>query len=99
MQNPMHTVKLVIRSQKLSKTIDDMLHAVGGFDILQERDNRKPDLLFFELGPDAEKEMAMIESLLKADEVGAVFLTAENAEPAVLMRAITLGAKEFFPQP
>ncbi|MBW2450491.1 MAG: AAA family ATPase, partial [Deltaproteobacteria bacterium] len=95
----MHTIKLMLKSHKLSQNIDDVLSAIGGFEILQERDTRKPDLLFFELGPDAEKEMAMIESLLKANEVGAVFLTAENTEPAVLMQAIRLGAKEFFPQP
>ena len=99
MQNPMHTIKLMIRSHKLSQNINDLLRATGGFEILQERDTRKPDLLFFELGPDAEKEMVMIESLLKANKVGAVFLTAENADPAVLMRAIRLGVKEFFPQP
>jgi pilus assembly protein CpaE len=89
----------MLRSHKLSKEIDGIIRTTGGFEILQERDARKPDLLFFELGSDAEKEMAMIESLLKANEAGAVFLTAENAEPAVLMRAIKLGAKEFFSQP
>jgi pilus assembly protein CpaE len=99
MQNHMHTIKLMLRNHKLNQNIDDILRTTSGFEVLQERDTRKPDLLFFELGPDAEKEMAKIESLLKANEVGAVFLTAESAEPAVLMQAIRLGAKEFFPQP
>ena len=99
MQNPMHTIKLMIRNDKLSQSINDLLRATDGFEILRERDTRKPDLLFFELGPDAEKEMVMIESLLQENKVAAVFLTAENAEPAVLMRAIRLGVKEFFPQP
>jgi pilus assembly protein CpaE len=99
MQNRLYTIKLILRNHKVNQIIADIIGATGGFEVLQERDTRKPDLLFFELGPDAEKEMTMIESLLKANEVGAVFLTAENAEPAVLMRAIRLGAKEFFPQP
>jgi pilus assembly protein CpaE len=99
MQNQMLTIKLMLRSHQLRQDIDAILGSVGGFEVLQNRDTRKPDLLFFELGPDAKKEMAMIESLLKANEVGAVFLTAEHAEPAVLMRAIRLGAREFFPQP
>ena len=99
MQNSIYTIKLILKSHKLSQNIADIIRTTGGFEIIHERDTRKPDLLFFELGSDAEKEMAMIESLLKANEVGAVFLTAENAEPAVLMRAIRLGAKEFFSQP
>jgi len=99
MQNQTLTIKLMLRSHQLSQNIDAILRSLGGFEELQEGDTRKPDLLFFELGPGAEEEMAMIESLLKANEVGAVFLTAEHAEPAVLMRAIRLGAREFFPQP
>ncbi|MGD8801342.1 MAG: AAA family ATPase [Desulfobacterales bacterium] len=99
MQNQMLTIKLMLRSHQLRQQMDAILRSLGGFEVLQERDTRKPDLLFFELGPNAEKEMAMIESLLKANEVGAVFLTAEHAEPTVLMRAIRLGAREFFPQP
>lgn len=99
MENSIYTIKLILKSHKLSQNIADIICTTGGFEVLQERDTRKPDLLFFELGSDAEKEMAMIESLLKANEVGAVFLTAENAEPAVLMRVIRLGVKEFFSQP
>jgi pilus assembly protein CpaE len=99
MQNQTLTIKLMLRSHQLSQNIDAILRSLGGFEVLQERDTRKPDVLFFELGPDADKEMAMIESLLKANEVRAVFLTAEHAEPSVLMRAIRLGAREFFPQP
>ena len=99
MQNSIYTIKLMLRNPKVSNIITEIIRTTDGFEALQDGDPRNPDLLFFELGPDAEKEMAMIESLLKANEVGAVFLTAENADPAVLMRAIRLGAKEFFPQP
>jgi pilus assembly protein CpaE len=99
MQNSIYTIKLILRNHKVNQIVADIIRTTGVFEVLQERDTRRPDLLFFELGPDAEKEMAMIESLLKANEVGTVFLTAENAEPAVLMQAIRLGAKEFFSQP
>jgi pilus assembly protein CpaE len=65
----------------------------------REDNTRKPDLLIFELSEDSKNEMEMIESLLKANKVGAVFLTAANADPEVLMRAIRIGVKEFFAQP
>ena len=99
MQNSIYTIQLMLRSHKLNQIIVDILPTTGGFEVLHERDTRKPDLLFYELGPDAEKEMTMIESLLKADKAGEVFLTSEHAEATILMRAIRLGAKEFFSQP
>jgi len=99
MQNSISTIKLILKNNKVRQNIADIIRTTDGFEVLQERDTHKSDLLFFEIGSDSEKEMEMIESLLKTNEVGAVFLTAENAEPAVLMRAIRLGVKEFFPQP
>jgi len=94
-----YSIKLVLKSHKLSKKLVEIIRAAGGFEVLKEGDTRKPDLLIFELGKDAEKEMGLIGSLLDADEVGEVFLTSDVAEPAVLMQAIRVGAKEFFTQP
>ena len=99
MQSSICTIKLILRSHKVSQKITDVIRSTSGFEVFQEKDALKPDLLFFELGSDVEKEMAMLESLLKSNEVGAVFLTAENAEPTVLMQAIRLGVNEFFSQP
>ena len=94
-----YSIKLVLKSRKLSKKLVEIIRAAGGFEVLKEGDTRKPDLLIFELGKDAEKEMGLIGSLLDADEVGEVFLTSDVAEPSVLMQAIRVGAKEFFSQP
>jgi pilus assembly protein CpaE len=99
MQNNIYAIKLVLKSRKLSKKLVEIIRATGGFEVLQEGDTGRPDLLIFELGKEAQKEMVQIESLLLADEVGEVFLTAEVAEPAVLVRAIRVGAKEFFSIP
>ena len=99
MQNSVYTIKLELKSHELSRVIIDICRTTGDFDVLQENDTRKPDLLFFELGQDSEKEIALIESLLEAGKVGEVFLTSEHTEATVLMRAIRLGVKEFFSQP
>ena len=99
MQNCIFSIKLSLRSQKLSRQLFETICAIDGFEVYREGNARKPNLLIFELSEDSEKEMEMIESLLKANEVGAVFLTASNADPEVLMRAIRVGAKEFFTQP
>ena len=99
MKNSICAIKLDLKSQELTKNIADIICNAGGFEILQERDPRLPDLLFIELGSDSEQEMAKIESMLQAKEVRDVFLTSKNYDPTVLMRAIRMGAKEFFPQP
>jgi pilus assembly protein CpaE len=99
MQNGIFSIKLSLRSQKLSRQIFEIIRAIDGFEVYRKGDARRPDLLIFELSEESEKEMEMIESLLKEKKAGAVFLTAENADPEVLMRAIRVGAKEFFTQP
>lgn len=99
MQNYSFSIKLSLRSQKLSRQLVETIRAIDGLELYRKDDARKPDLLIFELSDDSEKEMEMIESLLKANEAGAVFLTAGNADPEVLMRAIRVGVKEFFTQP
>ena len=94
MQSCIFSIKLSLRSQKLSRELVETIRTIDGFEEYREADARKPDLLIFELSENSEKEMEMIESLLKANEAGAVFLTAANANPEVLMRAIQVGAKE-----
>jgi pilus assembly protein CpaE len=99
MQNRIFSIKLSLRSQKLSRQLFETTCAIDGFEVYREGDTCKPDLLIFELSEDSEKEMEMIESLLKTKKVGSVFLTAANADPEVLMRAIRIGVKEFFAHP
>jgi pilus assembly protein CpaE len=99
MENGIFTIKLSLQSQKLSRKLMDLIHEIGGFKVQLQSDTRKPDLLIFQLSEDSEKEMEMIESLLKENKVGAVFLTASNADPEILMQAIRVGVKEFFAQP
>lgn len=69
------------------------------FKLLPPEDSRRPDLLVFELSRDTTKELDFIQSLLDADKVGEVFLTSEHTDPETLMKAMRIGAKEFFSQP
>ncbi len=56
-------------------------------------------LLIMELSSAPEKDFARIEALLKSGAVEEIFLFGENPDPKVLMRAMRLGVKEFFPLP
>jgi pilus assembly protein CpaE len=57
------------------------------------------DLLVFELGFERDRELQVVNSLLNSGEVGEVFFTSEDSDPTLLLRAIQIGAREFFPQP
>jgi pilus assembly protein CpaE len=99
MSNNAHLVKLALKNPTVNDDLIKIIRAIGGFEIIMSGDNRKPDLLIYELGKDAEKDIAMIHSLLDENAVGEVFLTCEIPEPKILMQAIRIGVNEFFPQP
>ena len=99
MSNNVYSVKLVLKNPTVNDDLIRIIRAIGGFEIILSGDDRKPDLLIYELGKDTEKDIAMIQSLLDKNAVGEVFLTCEIAEPKILMQAIRIGVNEFFPQP
>ena len=92
-------VKTEVRNPKVGTHLERMIQSAEGFQAQRPDDTRRPDLLIFELGDSADSAFEIIRSLLKADAVGEVFLTSENADPAVLMQAMRTGVKEFFAQP
>jgi pilus assembly protein CpaE len=94
-----YLTRLILKNVNASKPLLQLIRSVGGFEVLSATDARRPDLLILELGPDHQKDMNRVQALLEAGEVGEVFLTAEVADPAILMQAIRMGAKEFISQP
>jgi pilus assembly protein CpaE len=99
MTNNSYLVKLALKNRTVNDDLIKIIRAIGDLEIILSGDNRKPDLLIYELGKEAEKDIAMIQSLLSKEAVGDVFLTCENPEPKILMQAIRIGVHEFFPQP
>ncbi|MBW2430364.1 MAG: AAA family ATPase, partial [Deltaproteobacteria bacterium] len=99
MSNNAYLVKLALKNPTVNDDLIKIIRAIGGFEIILSGDNRKPDLLIYELGKEAEKDIAMIKSLLDKNAVGEVFLKCEIPEPKILMQAIRIGVNEFFPQP
>jgi pilus assembly protein CpaE len=99
MATNIYLIKLALKNRTVNSELTEIIHATDGFEIMPPRDNSKPDLLILELGKEADKDIAMIQSLLDQDAVGDVFLTSKIAEPGFLMKAIRIGVKEFFAQP
>jgi pilus assembly protein CpaE len=92
-------VRLETKDPNLRKMFEAIIGSVEGLS-LQSPDNAgRADLLIFELGAERDKELQMVNSLLNAGEVSEVFFTAHDSDPRMLLRAIQIGAREFFPQP
>jgi pilus assembly protein CpaE len=99
MSDNYYLTRLALKNVNVSKKLQQLVQAGGGFEVLSATDTRLPDLLILELGADHQKDINRVQALLEAGEVGEVFLTSQVADPAILMQAIRIGAKEFISQP
>ena len=93
------SVNLEIKDQKLKSQFETALRKVGGFNIQGLASKERSELLIFELGNEFEREFNFIQDFIGLGEVGEVFLASDNSDPAVLRRAIRVGAREFFNKP
>ena len=92
-------VKLEIKDPKLKSQFETALRKVGGFNVQGPSSKGRSELLIFEFGDEFESEFNFIQDLMGSGEVGEVFFASDNSDPAVLRRAIRVGAREFFNAP
>ena len=91
-------IKLDIKNPTVVKKFSEIISTVKGFQIIKPADTLKPDLHIFEINGNPE-EFNRIQSLLITGKPHEIFLTSEKTDPEMLMQAIRVGIKEFFPQP
>ena len=99
MQSRSKTVRLEIKNDKVRSQIAAVISSMEGFLAQRGDDPLPPDILVLEMGDDPAKDF---EYLVRAKAAGGAqefFLTARSANPDVLIQALRLGVKEFFPQP
>ena len=94
-----YRVKIVINNLNLVKKFSQIVQEVGGFELLDPKAHKEQDLLIYELGEDPENDLDLLQSLLLQQSGEEIFLTAESADPGILMKVMRLGIKEFFTQP
>ena len=92
------SVRIETKSPDLTKMFESIVESVEEMAV-QSDDAGHADLLIFQLGFERDKELQVVNSLLNSGEVGEVFFTSEDSDPTLLLRAIQIGAREFFPQP
>ncbi len=93
------SVRILTRSPLLREELEGIIQSVGGASIQKTDEVGSCHLLIMDIGstPDEEfRYLGMVQSSKLADEV---FLTSADTDPAILIQALRMGAKEFFPQP
>ncbi len=93
------SVRIETKNQALAKTLEKVICSIDGFMVKRENGHTRVDLLICDIGEESGRDLEKVKILMSMGKVGAVFLTSSNADPAVLMQAIRLGAREFISQP
>jgi pilus assembly protein CpaE len=99
MSNRNKTVKLEIKNDKVRSQIAAVISSMEGFLAQRGDDPLPPDILVLEMGDDPAKDFEYLVRTKAAGGAQEFFLTARSANPDVLIQALRLGVKEFFPQP
>jgi pilus assembly protein CpaE len=90
-------VKLNIKSREAATDLEDTLSTLPGFSI--SRNGTPCDVMILEVGYNLDEEFKLIEQVRDKGLAREVFLTSSRKDPEVLLRALKMGVKEFFPQP
>jgi pilus assembly protein CpaE len=93
------SVRIETRSQNVRKDLEDFIAAVGGMQIKDMSDPGGYDLIIVDVGEEHGKDLQFVANILAAGVAGEVFLTSLKTSPEILIEALRIGAKEFFPQP
>jgi pilus assembly protein CpaE len=91
-------VQLAIHTKALAEDFRKIVADTKGLQIGDSGSN-PVGLLIMELGRTPGQDFKRIDTLLAENKVREIFLTAENPDPNILMQAMRLGVKEFFPLP
>lgn len=90
-------VRLNLKDPETTAEVKKAVSAVPGFSISS---NGAPcDVMFMEIGNNINEEFRLMEQIRAKGLAGEVFLTSSSKDPEVLLKALKMGVKEFFPQP
>jgi pilus assembly protein CpaE len=83
----------------MGKALEKVIASVDGFVVRRGNGHEKADLLIYDIGQDYGRDLEQAQLLMNLGMADTVFLTSAIADPAVLMQAIRIGAREFISQP
>jgi pilus assembly protein CpaE len=90
-------IKLNVKNRAAGLDLEETISSVPGFCI---NTNGSPsDIVLMEIGHDLDEEFKVVENIRAKGLAKEVFLTSSSKDPEVLLKALKMGVKEFFPQP
>lgn len=92
-------VKLEIDSEEVREALVPIISSLKDFTLYDGRSGNTPEILILEVGENVEEEFENLQSILNSGFAREVFLTSSNPDPELLVRAMRIGAREFFSQP
>jgi pilus assembly protein CpaE len=90
-------IKLNIKNREAVNDMEEAVTSVPGFSI--SRNGSPCDVMVVEVGYDLDKEFKLVDEVRAKGMAKEVFLTSSRKDPEVLLKALKMGIKEFFPQP
>jgi pilus assembly protein CpaE len=92
-------VRLEIRDDDVRQEFARIITTLKDFSIYGPADSGKADALILQLGDQPEEEFNLVRQAVNSGISQHVFLTSKIVKPEILIEAMKVGVKEFFPQP
>ena len=91
-----YRVRIQVEDQFAHRQLVDIVSRMKHFQLQEEGDTGRSDLLIIEVNEDQEETFERMQSLFNSGEVGEVFLISSSTDQNILINAIRAGAREFF---
>jgi pilus assembly protein CpaE len=92
-------VRFEIKQPKVKEELEGIISSTEGFQLDNSSSAVSCDLLILEIGEDLKKEFQLAQNLQDSGMAREIFFTSSRLDPELLLKALRVGAKEFFPQP
>jgi pilus assembly protein CpaE len=92
-------VRFEIKESKVKEELEEIVSSTEGFQLDNSSSTVSCDLLILEIGEDLKKEFQLAQNLQDSGMAREIFFTSSRLDPELLLQALRVGAKEFFPQP
>jgi pilus assembly protein CpaE len=97
-ENPI-LVRFEIKQPKVKEELEGIISSMEGFQLDNSVSSVSCDLLILEIGEDLKKEFQLAHNIQDSGMAGEIFFTSSRLDPELLLQALRVGAKEFWPQP
>jgi len=95
------SIRVMLRAgdETLARELNSILSSIPGVRLQSPLDEGPWDIFILDVADDPEQAFRLVRDMQASSKAEHFFLTARNSDPQVLIQAIKLGVKEFFPQP